>query len=205
MPTYHRADAEVLSLVADVMRRFHGGLAAAGVMIDVLMAHPTEDDNGDTVGHAITVHGYPAAACVKVLAYKDRVKTGCDAELMLDDLQWDTSTWDEQVAVVDHELTHLELIVDARGNVRRDDAERPRLRMRKHDRHFGWFDLVAHRHGEHSLEVRQAREMVQSDQFKQCYLFDLDGPDRDLSVEISARGQTVKTTVGALEEFAGSR
>jgi len=181
MTTYSKAPAELIKLTQDVMRRYHGGLNDVGVLVDVLLAFPAEDANGDAVGPAITVAGYAATACIKIISYKDRVVRGHDAEITIDGNCWDVASEAERTAILDHELTHLELITDAAGSVKRDDAERPRLRMRKHDRHFGWFDVVAHRHGEASLEVRQARAMLDSQAFKQCYLFDVNGDDEDTS------------------------
>ena len=96
------------------------------------------------------------------------------------------------------------------GAVLRDEAVRPRLRCLKHDWQFGWFDLIARRHGEHSLEVRQAREMLNSITFRQCYLFEIDGTDEapsenDLPIKITTGGKTVKTDLGTLKEFAEDR
>jgi hypothetical protein len=51
-----------------------------------------------------------------------------------------------QVAVLDHELTHLELVTDDEGTVKYDDYGRPKLRMRLHDICHGWFSEVAKRH-----------------------------------------------------------
>jgi hypothetical protein len=177
MPTYQKAPAEIRKQVTAVMKAYHGQLRDAEVMVDVLLARPSVDANGDPTGPAIRVHGYAAAAFIRVLSYKDRVIRSFDAEMTLDADRWETSSDAEQTAIIDHELTHLELVTGDGGTVLRDDAERPKLRCRKHDRHFGWFDLVARRHGEDSLEVKQAREMLDSSTFKQCYLFDVCGHD----------------------------
>jgi hypothetical protein len=174
MAIYRKADEDVREGVTAVMALYHGGLHDAEVRIDVLMAHPTSDDNGDPTGPAIRVGGYAALACIRILSYKDRIARNYDAELLVDSDHWDESSAEERGALLDHELTHLELVTDADGNVRRDDADRPKLRMRKHDRQFGWFDIVADRHHGDSVEVQQAREMLASPQFKQCYLFDLE-------------------------------
>lgn len=205
MPTYRKAQEEIREQVMTVMDAYHGQLRDAGVLVDVLLANPNLDANGDPIGPAIRVHGYAAVACIRVLSYKDRVIRGFDAEMTIDADHWETAGAAEQVAIIDHELTHLELVTNDVGVVR-DDAERPKLRCRKHDRHFGWFDLVARRHGEHSLEVQQARDMLKSATFKQCYLFDLDGDadtgrGDDLDVEFSTGGKTAKTTLGTMKKL----
>ena len=177
MSTYEKATNEVRKRVLAVMGKYHGHLVDAEVMIDVVMARPKTDENGDSMGAAIRVQGYVALACIRVLGLRDRVTRDYDAEMMLDANHWEISSDEDRNAIVDHELTHLELMVGDGGVVKRDDASRPRLRMRRHDRHLGWFDQVARRHGEHSIEVIQAREMLESDDFKQCYLFELETAD----------------------------
>jgi hypothetical protein len=65
-----------------------------------------------------------------------------------------------QVAVLDHELTHLELVTDGDGTVKYDDYNRPKLKIRLHDIHYGWFSEVAKRHKGASIEVQQATRLV---------------------------------------------
>lgn len=42
-----------------------------------------------------------------------------------------------------------------------DAQGRPALKMRMHDREFGWFDEIARRHREHSIEIRQSTRLVE--------------------------------------------
>lgn len=170
MATYERAQKSVLEQVNRVMHRYHGPKEEAGVTVNVLMALPTVDGEEEPTGPAITVNGYKALAKIKILGLKDRVAYGFDAEMVLDADNWELCSDEQQNAIIDHELSHLELMVDDDGGIKRDDADRPRLRMRKHDYHFGWFADVAHRHGENSLEVRQAREMLDGETWHQCFL-----------------------------------
>ena len=73
-------------------------------------------------------------------------------------------------AVLDHELSHLELVTDGYGNVKHDDLERPRLRIALHDWQFGWFDAVARRHGSDATEVQQAKKLFEDEERRQLYL-----------------------------------
>jgi len=170
MSTYTKAPKEVTDLVDQTMKQCHGPKHEAGVRVKVLMAHPNVDQNDEPTGPAILAGGYKALAKIKILSLPNRVAYGFDAEMQLDSDHWDESSDEERVAVLDHELTHLELAVDDKGGVKRDDAGRPKLRMRKHDYAFGWFSTVAHRHGESSLEVRQARALLDSEDYQQCWL-----------------------------------
>jgi hypothetical protein len=170
MPTFRKASKEIQEAIIKTMADYHGAKADAGVKVLTLMVSPTLDENDDPVGPAITVAGHKAAAKTKILSLKDRVVTGCDAETQIDADVWDESSDEERTALIDHELTHLELRVDDQGGVIRDDVDRPKLRIRKHDRQFGFFDVVAHRHGIASFEVRECRRFLESEDYQQCYL-----------------------------------
>ena len=153
MPTtYSKAAADVLSIVKSTTSKFHGEVEKAGVTIDVLMAY-----NPD--GHAVTHGGYPAQAKVKIVSLKDRAKGCKDAEIIIDDRNWDKLSDAERKALIDHELEHLEVQYEE-GEVKIDDLGRPKLKIKKHDWQMGWFDVIARRHGESSPEVRQASELM---------------------------------------------
>jgi hypothetical protein len=170
MPSYERAPKAIREQVTSVVERYHSGLADAGIRIDVLMVRPTVDDNDDPTGPAIKVGGYPAVACIRILGLKDRVARGYDAEMLLDADHYELAGEADQVAMIDHEITHIEAVTDEKGAIRLDDAERPKLKMRKHDVNVGWFSEIARRHGEASLEIQQARAMLESDNWTQCFL-----------------------------------
>ena len=186
MPNYEKPNEEIKDLVDDVLRKYHSAKAQAGLLVDVIMARPKTDENGDPVGHAITHAGYRALATIKICSLKERVAHGADCQMTIDAWHFEQCTTRQREAIVDHELTHVELMIDDHGNVKRDDAERPRLRIRKHDQHFGWFDCVARHFGEDSTEIMQCRTMLAEEEFRQVYLFDV-GP---AAVPPKAKGKT---------------
>ena len=49
----------------------------------------------------------------------------------------------------------------AAGAFRSHEDGRPKIRLRPHDYDLGWFSIIAARHGKHSVECRQAREIVE--------------------------------------------
>jgi hypothetical protein len=124
------------------------------VSVDVLMAYARRDGNGDPVGPALTLAGYQCLGKIKIMGTKDRAAGRGDVELLLDGDRWTELADEEQASVIDHELTHIELHVGDDG-LKRDDLDRPRLRQRKHDHQFGWFDEVVRRHGRDSIEWQQ--------------------------------------------------
>lgn len=86
-----------------------------------------------------------------------------DATIVICRPTWVTLSQRQRDALIDHELTHLERATDKEdGTFQVDAVNRPKLKMRRHDHQFGWFDEVAQRHGEASPEVRQARRLMES-------------------------------------------
>ncbi len=169
MPTYSKANAAVHETVNRIVEKYHGKLRDAGVTIDCLFAHPQLNKNGDPTGSALKHHGYPAQAVVRVTNLKERTKGHADAEVVIDADNWDILGEEERDALIDHELTHLELVYK-KGVLQRDDLDRPKLRLRKHDRQFGWFDEIARRHGEASPEAKQAQDFFRNRDVAQLYL-----------------------------------
>jgi hypothetical protein len=177
MPIYEQPAPQMLLLLDEVKRLYHGRLDDHGIKIDLLVAKAKCDKNGDTNGVALRLHGYQANAIVRITSYKDRVLGRGDAEIVVDGDMWHLWSREQQMALLDHELEHIEPIVkdvidDAgmlKSDLQRDDANRPKLRLKKHDFQVGWFDSVARRHGESSFEVSQARELLEDQEVRQIY------------------------------------
>jgi hypothetical protein len=111
--------------------------------------------------------GYPAGAVVRITPLKDRALGMADATIVVDRCRWLALSPRQRDALIDHELTHLEVKTDEEQGAKDpvpvfDASGRPKLVMRRHDHQFGWFDEVAQRHGEASPEVRQARVLMES-------------------------------------------
>jgi hypothetical protein len=123
---------------------------------------------------AIRVHGWTALALTRVVNLRHRVEGLGDVEIVVDGDVWPTLTERERLALLDHELTHV-VVVEKDGEVQLDKAGRPKIKLRLHDRQFGWFDDVAQRNGIASQEVQQARRFAED--AGQLYLFD--GPHSD--------------------------
>jgi len=151
MKIYSQAPDEMYARVAHLKKLFHAPLFEAGVRIDVLTV---ADEDGDS---CLEHQGYPAGAVVRIVGSKDRVKGSGDAEIVVDEPTYMQLTDASKDALLDHELQHIELKIDAKKNrVKLDENGRPRLGLRKHDYQFGWFHDIAARHGAASIECRQA-------------------------------------------------
>jgi hypothetical protein len=136
---YQIAGDEVREELNYVMEKYHQPLFDAGVSIDLLKAFSGSEEDPVPLRH----HGYAALALVRICSLKDRVKGCSDAEIVLDGVKCDEWSTDELRAILDHELTHLDLCYDKKtGKLVRDDISRPKLKIRLHDRQFGWFGLM---------------------------------------------------------------
>lgn len=151
MTTYDTVPQEVLNLIRSTMEQYHEELVTADVTVDAMFAYT---ENGD---HPLKHGGYPALACIKITSLKNRIKGMADAEITFDGEAYKAMTLEQRIALIDHELHHLMVARDKEDNIKYDDAERPKLKMRKHDYQMGWFRDIAIRHKENSPEVYQAR------------------------------------------------
>lgn len=149
MSTFQRCPQEVVDLANAILTEFdsHKPLLDARVKIDFVFAYPRYDDHGNAVGDALRLHGTKAAGIARILPLKQRAMGRGDCEVSLDGEWWRTASEKEQRALLDHELHHFKVRQETNGRVIQDDLGRPRLQMRPHDYDFGWFAIVAERHG----------------------------------------------------------
>lgn len=101
--------------------------------------------------------GYPAAAVISIIPYKQRVDKRADAEIIVDKKHFEKLSDLQQKALIDHEITHLQISLDDQGYVKTDDNGRPKLKLRLHDWQLGGFRSIAKRYGADALETMGAR------------------------------------------------
>lgn len=159
MKTYSQAP-DVDAIIESVRETYHDRLT--DVTVTGLFAFDTESSLP-----VLKHQGYAAGAIVRITPLKDRALGMADATIVVDRAGWLALSQRQRVALLDHELTHLEVKTDEEEGAKDpvivfDALGRPKLLMRKHDHQFGWFDEVAQRHGEASPEVRQARVLMES-------------------------------------------
>ena len=170
--TYERQiDNEVTALVAAVRRENHRYLEGADVAVDVLMVSDIDDESGEVLA-ALKLHGYPAQATIKIVGPAQRALGQGDALMTLDFVSWRELPPAARRALIDHELTHLEVVCGKKGEIKRDDSGRPKLKMRLHDYEIGGFREVIERHGKTAPEVITAKACAENGQ----YFWDFDAP-----------------------------
>jgi hypothetical protein len=180
-------------VVDQAIGEWHKLLKDEGVQLGVLMAI-----NGD--GPAVKHGGYPAMATIRVVPLKDRVTKEYDAELLIDEKEWNQLKPEHRLALCDHELTHLELATEKEsGEVKRDDLGRPKLKTRKGDWNGGdGFAEVVERHGDFAVEFLNAQRAFTrakaASKRKPSLLDGIDPPAADqgegVTMTVAAGGQT---------------
>ena len=151
---YERAEHYVLDMAYEIIGKHHSDLKKADVKLCILMAFTGDDSNDPPV----KLHGYPCAAVVSIIPLKQRADKRADAEIIIDQKAWDDYTEPRQRALLDHQITHLEIQKDEHGFVKTDDIGRPKLKMRLHDWEIGGFRSIAQRYGDDAIEVTCARD-----------------------------------------------
>jgi hypothetical protein len=165
MPTYVSAPDAVTGVVWTAIKNWHHELTEAGVRVAVLLAYGRRDEETNEItSPAISHGGYPALGLCRINGLRDRVEGKADATLIFDGDQWPGLSDARQLSLADHECQHLELVRDDEGNVKLDDACRPRLKIRKHDLVVGGFTKIVERHGG---EANEAVALVQCQQMLQ--------------------------------------
>lgn len=153
MPSYRTPDAEWISLLNQVKEQYHPKLTEAGVTVSLLQAHGKRNAEGELTSPTLKSHGYPALALVKINSQRDRTDGLTDATVVIDGDQFFDLSHEKQVAALDHELQHLEVVYDDDGNIQLDDCNRPKLKMRIHDLFVGGFLCIVERHGDNAIEI----------------------------------------------------
>lgn len=206
MPTFERCDTEVDRMAKQILAKFetHKPLLECGATIDFVFAYADLDDKtGHPVNDALTKNGVKALGIAKVVAPKDRALGRKDAEIALDGDWWKEAQTDQQEALLDHEIHHL-VPKTSKGALVRDDKGRPMLTLRKHDYEFGFFTVIARRHGRASQEVIQAKALMDRD--GQAYWPDIFG-EAGSSVEgstvtIESDGKSVTVPLTRFSQIA---
>ena len=158
--SYEQCDHHMRELGASIIAKYHGDIETASVTITYLFARAPKNEQGEPMGPAVKVGGYPCAAKIKLVPLVQRADGRADVEVIIDADQWDDMTDPQREALLAHELYHLELCKDEEDNILGDDIGRPRLKLKKHDHQFGWFNAIAERYADESGEVRQAKAFV---------------------------------------------
>jgi hypothetical protein len=198
MPHYP-PPSEILAMTTDLVAANHPRLLEAGVTVLIQM-HESKA--------GLKLHGYPCIAVAKIIPEKDRVGSMVpglpDARITIDSVEWTYLSEAGRLAVLDHELTHFEVVgkvesieepdpdkPDAFKKVLRfvaklDNAGRPKLKMRLHSWNLGGFKEIVERHGDAAVEKRAFRETAE--RYGQLLMAWVESDDEESAVTLSVNG-----------------
>lgn len=153
---YKQADKATKKMLEVLMAEHHSELTDAEVSVDVLLVFETEDDPEDRTV-VLRRHGHPVDAVISLTNTAMRTLGRADAVLFLDSAVWGKAVDEDRRGILDHQLQRLELRRDKNGDVKLDEAGRPKLRLRLEDWAIAGFHAVVRRNGEHAPEVHAVR------------------------------------------------
>jgi hypothetical protein len=165
--TYEPAGKDVVALIVMMTDKHHSDLTENGVTVGALFC-TSLDANGEAKP-SLKRHGHAVAAQIQITSLADRARGLPDAKLTIDTAAWYSLPENARLALIDHELEHLRLDVDNKGQPMADDIGRPKLKIRYHDWELGGFAAIVERHGEsavESMEIKRVRA-----QYEQLSLF----------------------------------
>lgn len=139
----HPADP-LYSRVTRIMEAHHRPLVEAGVNIALVHRRgiKTDKDGHLTLGYA------------KKASDMDKEFHEHDAVIVINIEAWETLSEEQREALLDHELMHVAVVYDTEtGDVKRDDRDRPVLRIRKHD--LSEFRDIVQRHGAYLADIEE--------------------------------------------------
>lgn len=144
--------------------------------------------------------GYPAAAVIRITPIRDRALGIADAVVVVDRSHWLTLSQRQRDALVDHELTHLNRVLDEDTQLPLCDAvDRPKLAMRRHDLQIGIFTEILERHGEASHEAKMAKAMLDvARQMELNFAKPVDRNNEALAQEAKAAAKTFVDNIGRM-------
>lgn len=157
-------DEWVCRLLQKAIRQWHQRLLQAEVTFAVLMARNEKDA-------PLKVRGHKALACIRVVPYLWRVAGMPDVLLQIDSEEWESLDGDSQIALLDHELCHIDLkeyVLKPNDDgelvttgIARDDCGRPKLVSVPGDWMGGdGFRVVVERHGAAAIECINAHRVA---------------------------------------------
>jgi hypothetical protein len=156
MKTYSNASSDLTDCIARMLDDFHPDLSDTEVSALFVF---DDEDSLPCLKH----QGYSAAAVVRITPVRERALGVADAVIVVDRATWQTLSAVQKDALIDHELEHLDRVVDAEtGKPKYDALDRPKLRMRRHDHQIGFFTEVVSRHGEAAMEVQSVRHLMEA-------------------------------------------
>jgi len=157
--SYRKGEGEDLALLMEVIHQHHAELEREKVRPALILIDPELAEDGQPKAPVFKSDGDSAVGRVRPASAIERLLGKYDLRIEIDGYVWETLSEEQQRALLDHELTHLEIKRDAEGTIKRNADGTPRFMRRAHDWHLTGFREVVARHGRHALEAMDLREL----------------------------------------------
>ena len=156
MRTYTQTD-ELDAIMEELIatKEYHHDLHVTGAAIQVIF-------HFGGAGEALVHQGTTCLAYVESTPLRFRALGLKDATIIVDHASWEKFDDARRRALVDHELYHLAVKKNRKGDNVIDYLGRPKFAMRQHDIEVGWFAEIAKEHKEASIEAMQAGTIVEN-------------------------------------------
>lgn len=151
MKTYRLADDACRTPFEIAIAKHHPELADK-VNVAIIMVMPALGKDGKPTAPAVSHAGSPAFATIQITSAKDHPICPHDAVIRVDEYKFDLMPIESQVALFDHELSHLELMRDKNGQLVSHDNGRPKIQSVPDDYALTGFFKVWQRHGKNAIE-----------------------------------------------------
>lgn len=148
---YENARVEDYEIMRMMIARFHDRLIDTDtrVQLTIVRKFNSQDEEVPCLRFA----GAQAAAVARPIAPRQKLHLQFDAEITLDGHVWDSLNIESKRALIDHELTHLEPMLDRRtSEPKKCDRGFQIIRCRRDDFLLTGFLEVVRRHGRAALE-----------------------------------------------------
>ena len=156
---YEKADDNVMAVMRDALSRYHPELHALGPRVGITMITPNKDVENHPTAPTVAINGQSCAATIRKVEPKERVQNNLDLEIKVDSYHWEKLSPAERLALMDHELTHVEIVRGSDGQPKQHDDTRPKLRLRPDEIYFTGFASVIERHGSAALEYQSLKNI----------------------------------------------
>src|SRR4051812_12378997 len=110
MATYEKCANALHERVNDILEKLHlKRLGIEDVDVGCLWHIADKNEAGDVTGPPLKLNGYTCQAVIRIESLRHRVQGLPDATITIDQQNWQVLSSDEQDALLDHELEHLDV------------------------------------------------------------------------------------------------
>ena len=137
-------------LLTEIRKQFHAHLEAAKIGLAWRMGWKSDTDGHMTMGQ-----------CRKSSDLDREMYAGFDFVILLNEEAWPTLNDSHKRALIDHELCHAAITMDADGNPKYNDRDRLCCRVKKHD--IDEFKCIVERHGLYTQDLEDIAKAAIND------------------------------------------